>query len=269
MWAATSVTKPRDFSLSGRYLFSAATRNPLDVPPCCNSGTTNARVRGLAPISGRQFRIASAVEFDQHGLSPRDLLHRPDCTAVRGQHGGGGRVPRRDPTRTRQTRVTAVVEEIGQREREIAQIPPELAVRESQAFLLGAYHAGWVGAEVPQRRHPPLTDDLMRVLADHAQHADDPPVVIAKWAVGERVIGLLGVPGALQEQQQAHIPGGLFGRQHPIDSRTDVVPDLRPHLTGGPSQRPRILAAQSVAPVRGVAEEGQLRSPRHPHREPG
>ena len=110
-------------------------------------------------------------------------------------------MPRRDSTGTRQSRVATVVEEIGQREREVAQILPELAVGESQAFFLGADHAGGVGAEIPQRRHPPLTDDLMRVLADHTQHADDLPVVVAQWTVGERVIGLLGIPGALEEQQ--------------------------------------------------------------------
>ena len=73
------------------------------------------------------------------------------------------------------------------------------------------------------------------------------------------MVGLLGVAGALEEQQQRLVPGRLAGREHPLDARTDVVPDLRPHLAGRPAQRPRVLAAQGVAAVGVVAEEGQLR----------
>ena len=36
----------------------------------------------------------------------------------------------------------------------------------------------------------------------------------------------------------------------------------------GPAQRPRVLRAQRVAAVGVVAEERQVRAPRHPHREP-
>ncbi len=221
--------------------------------------------RWFGPIPGRQFRIRSPVEFDQHRFSARGLLNGPDGTAVGRQHSGCSRVPGGDPAHACQSRVAVVVEEIGQGERKVAQVVTELAVGEGQTFFLGANHAG-VGSQVPQRGHPPLTEDPLGVLADHAQHADNLSLVVAQRTVGERVVGLLRVAGALQEQQQPLIPGGLLGRQHPIDSRADVVPDLRPHLVGGPAKRPRVLAAKGVASVGGVAEEGQLGAPRHPHR---
>src|SRR3712207_9167586 len=41
-----------------------------------------------------------------------------------------------------------------------------------------------------------------------------------------------------------------------------VGPDLRPHLGGGPAQRPRVLGLQRVVPVRVVVEEGE-RSEEH------
>src|SRR3712207_4985467 len=47
-----------------------------------------------------------------------------------------------------------------------------------------------------------------------------------------------------------------------------VGPDLRPHLGGGPAQRPRVLGLQRVVPVRVVVEEGEVRAPAGPHREP-
>ncbi len=92
-------------------------------------------------------------------------------------------------------------------------------------------------------------------------------VVARQRAVGERVVGLLGHPRALEEQQQRLVPGGLAGAQHGLDARADVRPDLRPHLARGAPERPRVLLAERVAPVGVVAEERQLRAPRHPHRE--
>ena len=54
---------------------------------------------------------------------------------------------------------------------------------------------------------------------------------------------------------------------HGLDPRADVRPDLRPHLARRAAERPRVLLAERVAPVGVVAEERQLRPPRHPHRE--
>ncbi len=83
------------------------------------------------------------------------------------------------------------------------------------------------------------------------------------------MVGLLGIAGPLQEQHQRLVPGRLRRSRDAIDPRADVGPDLGPHLAGRPAQRPGVLQAQGVAAVGGVAEERQLRPPRHPHREPG
>ena len=56
---------------------------------------------------------------------------------------------------------------------------------------------------------------------------------------------------------------------HRVDARTDVVPDLRPHLGRRLAERPGVLLAQRVEAVGVVAEERQLGSPGHPHGEPG
>ena len=79
--------------------------------------------------------------------------------------------PGGDPADAGQPRAAVVVEQVGQRERQVAQVAAELAGGEGQHLLLGAHHAR-VGAEVAQRRHPPLADDPLGVLADHAEHAD-------------------------------------------------------------------------------------------------
>ncbi len=81
------------------------------------------------------------------------------------------------------------------------------------------------------------------------------------------MVGLLGVAAALEEQQQRLVPGRHAGAHHGLDARADVGPDLRPHLARRAPERPRVLLAERVAPVRVVAEERQLRAPRHPHRE--
>ncbi len=49
---------------------------------------------------------------------------------------------------------------------------------------------------------------------DHAEQAVDRAVVVEDRAVGERVVRLLGVAAALQEQHQRLVPGGHAGRHH-------------------------------------------------------
>ena len=79
------------------------------------------------------------------------------------------------------------------------------------------------------------------------------------------MIGLLHVAAALEEQQQALVPGRRPRLKHHVNPRSDVGPDLRPHLARRPAERPRIFLAERVAAVRRVTEERQLRAPRHPH----
>ena len=105
-------------------------------------------------------------------------------------------------------------------------------------------------------------------LLDHdAEHPGGVAVVVGERAVGERVVGLLRVAAALQEQLQRLVPRGVARLHHLLDARADVRPDLRPHLVRRPAERPRVLGAQRVVAVGVVVEERELRPPRHPHRE--
>lgn len=74
-----------------------------------------------------------------------------------------------------------------------------------------------------------MSDDLLGVFGDHAEHARDRALVVGERAVGEGVVGLLHVAAALQEQLQRLVPGGLARAQHVLDARTGVLPDLGPH----------------------------------------
>ena len=158
------------------------------------------------------------------------------------------------------------VEEVDQRERQVLGGVRELAAGLGQR-LVRAELGGRPGTEVAQRAHPPVPDDLLGVLGDHAEHARDRALVVGEWAVGEGVVRLLHVAAALQEQLQRLVPGRLTRAQHVLDARAGVVPDLGPHHRGGLAERPRVLLAEGVAAVGLVAEEGELRAPGHPHGE--
>ncbi len=221
----------------------------------------------LRPAAGGQVGERGAVEGDQRGLAPA-RLRPPRCgRVVGGQDGRGGGVPGGDAGRARQAGGAVGLGQVGQCEGEVLRVAGELPAGECQHLRFGADRARF-RPEVAQRRHPALADDAFGLLADHAQHADHTAVVVAQRAVGERVVALLGVSGAFEEQQQRLVPGRPPRGQHGVDPRTDVVPDLRPHLARRSAQRPRVLAAQRVASVGVVAEERQLLPPGHPHREP-
>ncbi len=223
--------------------------------------------RRQLPASGRQPGELGGGQVHHRGLAPGQRLGRPHPGRIFGRQAPRrGRVRTADPGRGCQPRATVFLVQIRQRERQIAGIALQLPAGVPQHLLLRAHHAR-VRAQIPQRRHPSLADDPYGVLAHHAQHADHLAVVIAQRTVGEGVVRLLGKPRPLQKQQQPLVPGRFARGQHGLDPRADVPPDLRPHLARRAAQGPRILPTQRVAPIRGVAEERQLRTPRHPHRE--
>jgi hypothetical protein len=172
---------------------------------------------------------------------------------------------RRDSGRAGEPGGAAVVlEQIGQRERQVLEVGPEPVLGRGQN--LGArVGAGELGGELPQRREPARADDPLGLLGDHAQHARDPVVVVGQRAVGERVVGLLRIAAALEEQEQRLVPGRPAGVEHGLDARPDVLPDLGPDLARRGAERPGLLDPER-RPVGVVAEEGELVPPRHPHR---
>ena len=224
----------------------------------------------LAPHAGRQAGKRDAIETCQRGLAPQQRRDGPHRVRIADRkRGRGGRVPGCDAGAPRQPGGGAIViEQIGHRERQVLPVAVQLPSCEVEHLLIGAHHAR-VRAQIPQGCHPAFADDAVGILADHAQHADHGACVVAQRTIGERVVRLLRVAGPLQEQEQGLVPGRLPRGQHGADARADIVPDLRPHFAGRPAQRPRVLAAEGVAPVGGVAEKRQTRSPGHPHRKAG
>lgn len=80
------------------------------------------------------------------------------------------------------------------------------------------------------------------------------------------MVRLFGIAVALQEQEQAFVPGGFAGAKHVSDARRDGVPDLGPHSRCGLPERPRVLRPERLLRVSVVVEERQLGSPAEPHR---
>ena len=115
-------------------------------------------------------------------------------------------------------------------------------------------------------REPPLADDAVGVLGDDAQHAADCARIVGQRAVGEGVVGLLGIAVALKEQQQALVPGGLAGAYDGLGARADVGPDSAHTSEAGRPSAHGCFAPSVIARVGIVVEERQLRPPAEPHR---
>ena len=98
----------------------------------------------------------------------------------------------------------------------------------------------------------------------HAQHAGDLTPIIRQRTVGKRMVGLFRKAAALQEQQQALVPGRLTGPHHRFDPRPNIGPDFRPDGAGWFSQRPWMLDPQGRR-VGVVVEEREVLPPGQPH----
>jgi hypothetical protein len=58
----------------------------------------------------------------------------------------------------------------------------------------------------------------------------DAAVIIREGAVGEGEVGFFEIPMALHEEQERLVVGGLAPDEHRLGSRTDLAPDLAPHV---------------------------------------
>ncbi len=160
--------------------------------------------------------------------------------------------------------VLARVDQVERGERHVRRILRK-DVDGTLAAHLDGIDAGDAGGKIPQHAQPALADHSVGDLRDHAQHPGDPIPVIVNGTVGERVIRLLRKPLALQKQQEALIPRRRAAAEDVRDARTDVRPDLFPDLVGTRPQHPVALVAYRRK-VRVIAEEGEFRTPQHPHR---
>jgi hypothetical protein len=224
----------------------------------------NGRVRRLLPGPGGQGdALAGDVEHQLLAVTEPDQRPEPG-PGVQGRRRGGR--AGLDPGAGGQARAAVGIDEVDEAERDVGEVAAQLRLHRGQHIVLGA-GGGDGGGEIAQRLHPALADDPARGLGDHAQHALGTAVVAVERAVGEGVIGLLGVAAALEEEQQVLVPRRDPGLQDRPDARTDVVPDLGPDLRGRAAECPRVLGLQGVPPVGVVVEEGQVRTPGCPHGE--
>ncbi len=218
----------------------------------------------LVPGPGRQATEAGFQVALRQG-------RRPGAQLAGGPGGSVGaidqrrrrRMPGPDAGRAGEPGAAVVLEQIGERERQVPEVGAEAALDRGQHLGAGV-GAGELGGELAQRGEPALADHPLGLLGDDAQHARDPAVVVGQRAVGEGVVGLLGVAAAFQEQEQRLVPGRLAGVEDRLDARADVLPDLRPDVAGAGAERPGLLDPER-RPVGVVAEEGELAAPRHPH----
>ena len=110
-----------------------------------------------------------------------------------------------------------------------------------------------------------LTDNALRVVAVGADDATDSAVVIRNRAVRECVVGFFGIPVALHDEQLGFEVGSLLPAHCGIEERTDVAPDLAPHLRDRASQRPGMLATDDGF-VGVVVKIGEIAAPADPDR---
>ena len=133
------------------------------------------------------------------------------------------------------------------------------------AGLLHGFHSRGARRQIPQHPQVPLTDHPLGDLGDHAEHAGDAALIVIHRTVGEGVVGFLGKPAALEKQQQRLVPGRLAVLEHFADARADIRPDLFPDLVGSRAEHP-VAPDAHRRQVSIVAEEGEIRTPQHPHR---
>ncbi len=205
----------------------------------------------FAPMAGRRLAdpARQILEFDRAALGGYPL-DRP-CHVDRFDAG------------SRDQAIAAGPAQVGQGERQIDEIMVELLADRGEEPALARRDRGR-GGEFAHRAEAALVQDAIGLLHHHAEHADDRAGIVEQRAVGEGVVGFLAKPAALEKEQHAFGIGRLAGAQYLVDHRAYVGPDFGPDEPRRLPQRPREFDAEG-RDIGIVAEEGQLRAPRHPH----
>ena len=179
--------------------------------------------------------------------------------------GGAAGCPGSIPVAQASRGAAVVLEQIEQRERQVAAVGAEAALDRGSDLgsVVGASASS--AASSRSEREPPLADDPLGLLGDHAQHAARRRrrrrAAGCRRRCGRSPRGSRCAPGT------AAAPRPRWPRRSSStvsDARPDVVPDLRPDSSGAAAERPRLLDAER-RPVGVVVEEGELGAPRHPH----
>ncbi len=163
--------------------------------------------RRYVPRPGRQVVETLGEVADVHGLAGAGRGGGPRCSVVADSELGGSRgMLAVESGGTDEVRDGPVVaEEVDQRERQVLRAVGELGAGRGDRLGDGEVRRT-TRAEVAQRLHPPVGDEVLGVLGDHAEHAVDGAAVVEDRAVGERVEGLLGVAAALAGRASATCP---------------------------------------------------------------
>ncbi len=142
-------------------------------------------------------------------------------------------------------------------------------VRRGRARLLGRprFHDG-LRAEVSQREHTPLADDLFGGLGDRCDDTADSPVGgrVGHRTVRDREMRFLGEPVSLHLEENVVHPRRGSAVEGRVDQRSDDVVDLPPALADRLPHRPRMLGAKDRA-VRVVVQLDVVRAPPEQNRE--
>ena len=136
-------------------------------------------------------------------------------------------------------------------------------VRRRGARLLGRprFHDG-SRAEVSQREHTSLADDLFGGLGDRRDDAADSAVGgrVGHWTIRDREMRFLGEPVPFHLEQDVVHPRRRSAVERRVDQRSDDVVDLPPALADGLPHRLRMLGAQDRT-VRVVVQLDVVRAP--------
>ncbi len=161
------------------------------------------------------------------------------------------------------------IEQVDQRERNVSGVLGQ-DVRRRGARLLGRprLHHG-SRAEVSQREHTSLADDLFGGLGDRRDDAADSAVGgrVGHRTIRDREVRFLGEPVPLHFEQDVVHPRRRSAVERRVDQWPDDVVDLPPALADGLSHRYRMLGAQD-RPVRVVVQLDVVGAPPEQNRKP-
>ena len=115
-----------------------------------------------------------------------------------------------------------------------------------------------------QGSQPPSIDDFWGHLSRGTEQSRDGAGFVTNRAVGKRIIGFLHKISAIHEQANL-VEGSLAILEDLVCQRAADVPNLRPNLGRGLSQRPGVFGGTQHLNVGIVVEESGFRAPADPH----
>ncbi len=220
---------------------------------------------GTVPGTAGEAADGGEVGYQQRPAHGQHLLERPGRGLLEADAQRRARVSGRQPRRPGEGHAAPLgVEQVDEAEREVARIALQRAGAQRARVLDGA-SLGGAGRQLAQQGELALADDAHGVVGVGAEDPADAALVVGHRAVGEGVVGLLGVAVALHDEEEGLVVGALVALHGGGGAGADGVPDLPPDHAGGLAQRPRMLAADDGL-VRVVVEIDELVAPPDEHR---